>query len=162
MPQAAWEGNGISSATLPTSLQFTGGPIRTRSREEASLADCHSPGNDSTGKIMAECTAADMSHFTGSQQQLALASLANIGCYAVGNSVLVPPPFGSYGSSGRNLWRDAGFKEVDLSIAKRLSSTTGSARSLRLNSSIFSTIPFSAIRMVSQEARIRRREILPG
>jgi carboxypeptidase family protein/TonB-dependent receptor-like protein len=77
-------------------------------------------GNDATGKIMAACTAADMSHFTGNQQSLALASLANLGCYAVGNSVLVPPPFGSYGASGRNLWRDAGFKQLDLSIDKAI------------------------------------------
>ena len=47
-----------------------------------------------------------------------MASLTNIGCYAVGNSVLVPPPFGSSGSSGRNLWYDAGFHELDLSVAK--------------------------------------------
>jgi hypothetical protein len=77
-------------------------------------------GNDTSGAIMAACTAADMSHFSGNQQQLALASLTNIGCYAVGSSVLVPPPYGSYGSAGRNLWRDAGFKQLDLSIAKAI------------------------------------------
>jgi hypothetical protein len=79
-----------------------------------------SSGSDATGKIMAACTAADMSHFTGTQQLLALASLANFGCYAVGSSVLVPPPFGSYGNSGRNLWRDGGFKQLDLSIDKAI------------------------------------------
>jgi hypothetical protein len=77
-------------------------------------------GNDSTGNIMAACTAADMSHFTGTQQALAIASLTNFGCYAVGNSVLVPPPYGSYGNSGRNLWRDGGFKQLDLSIDKAI------------------------------------------
>jgi len=75
---------------------------------------------DTTGTIMAKCTAADVAHFSGNQLQLALASLANSGCYAVGNSVLVPPPFGSYGSSGRNLWRDAGFKNLDLSVGKAI------------------------------------------
>jgi Carboxypeptidase regulatory-like domain/TonB dependent receptor len=77
-------------------------------------------GSDTTGNVMAQCVAADTSHFSGNQLQLALASLANIGCYAQGNSVLVPPPFGSYGSSGRNLWRDAGFKQWDLSVDKAI------------------------------------------
>ena len=54
-------------------------------------------GNDSTGAIMQECMTADMNHFSGAQQQLAIASLTNIGCYAVGSSVLVPPPYGSFG-----------------------------------------------------------------
>ncbi len=78
-------------------------------------------GNDASGKIMAACTAANNAHFSGAQLQLALASLANIGCYGLGSSVLVPPPFGSYGSTTQNLWRDAGFKNWDFSIAKAFS-----------------------------------------
>jgi Carboxypeptidase regulatory-like domain/TonB dependent receptor len=49
---------------------------------------------------------------------LAMASLFSFGCYAVGSSVLIPPAFGSYGASGRNLWRDSGFKNLDLSVDK--------------------------------------------
>lgn len=49
---------------------------------------------------------------------LAVASLTNLGCYAVGSSVLIPPPYGSYGTTGRNLWRDAGFRNWDLSVTK--------------------------------------------
>ena len=77
-------------------------------------------GNDTTGAIMAACTAADTSHFSGNQLQLALASLANFGCYAVGNSVLVPPAYGTDGVAGRNLWRDSGFKNLDLSVDKAI------------------------------------------
>jgi hypothetical protein len=51
---------------------------------------------------------------------LAVASLFNFGCYAVGTSVLIPPAYGSFGASGRNLWRDAGFKQVDLSVDKAI------------------------------------------
>jgi hypothetical protein len=76
-------------------------------------------GSDSTGKIMATCTAAVNSHFTGAQQSLAMASLTNLGCYAVGNSVLIPPPLGNYGTTPQNLWRDAGFKNWDLSVTKQ-------------------------------------------
>jgi carboxypeptidase family protein/TonB-dependent receptor-like protein len=50
---------------------------------------------------------------------LAVASLFNLGCYAVGNSVLVPPAYGSYGTTPQNLWRDAGFKNWDLSVTKQ-------------------------------------------
>src|SRR5260370_38241840 len=49
---------------------------------------------------------------------LAVASLTNLGCYAVGSSVLVPPPYGGYGTSQYNLWRDEGFRNVDLSVSK--------------------------------------------
>lgn len=51
--------------------------------------------------------------------QLALASLFNLGCYAVGNSVLVPPALGSYGTTPQNFLRDAGFKNWDLSVTKQ-------------------------------------------
>ena len=35
---------------------------------------------------------------------LATASLDVLGCYALGNSVLVPPPYGGYGITQYNLW----------------------------------------------------------
>ena len=64
------------------------------------------------------CLNAITSHFSGLQQALAMASLNNFGCYAVGNSVLVPPPYGSYGNTTQNMFRDAGFKNWDLSVTK--------------------------------------------
>jgi len=48
----------------------------------------------------------------------AQASLAAFGCYAKGNSVMVPPPFGSFGTMGRNLFPDSGFRDLDFSLAK--------------------------------------------
>ncbi|MGO9083697.1 MAG: carboxypeptidase regulatory-like domain-containing protein [Candidatus Sulfotelmatobacter sp.] len=47
-----------------------------------------------------------------------LASLGAWGCYAKGNSVMIPPAFGSFGTMGRNLFPDSGFKNLDFSIAK--------------------------------------------
>jgi len=32
--------------------------------------------------------------------------------------MLLPPAFGSYGTTSQNLWRDAGFKNWDLSVTK--------------------------------------------
>jgi hypothetical protein len=50
--------------------------------------------------------------------QLAVASLTNLGCYAQGSSVLVPPAYGSYGTLGPNVFRSFPFYNVDLSVTK--------------------------------------------
>src|SRR5882672_7897997 len=49
---------------------------------------------------------------------LAQASLSQLGCYALGDSVLMPPAFGSYGNMPRNPFRDQGFRTMDASISK--------------------------------------------
>jgi hypothetical protein len=49
---------------------------------------------------------------------LAVASLSNLGCYAMGSSVLVPPAYGSYGTAGPNLFRGTPYFNLDLSITK--------------------------------------------
>jgi hypothetical protein len=46
------------------------------------------------------------------------ASLTAAGCYAVGNSILIPNGFGTFGTMGRNIFRDTGFHNVDLSLSK--------------------------------------------
>jgi hypothetical protein len=40
------------------------------------------------------------------------------GCYVKGNSVMTPPKAGTYGTNGRNTFRDSGFKNVDFSLFK--------------------------------------------
>ncbi|HXA05089.1 MAG TPA: hypothetical protein VNY30_09630, partial [Bryobacteraceae bacterium] len=50
---------------------------------------------------------------------LATASLFNLGCYAVGNTVLIPAAYGSYGSTPQNFLRDAGFRDWDFSVTKQ-------------------------------------------
>jgi len=54
----------------------------------------------------------------GGKAGLATAALANTGCYAMGSSILIPPAFGTYGTSGRDIFRDGGFRNWDLSIFK--------------------------------------------
>jgi hypothetical protein len=49
---------------------------------------------------------------------LATASLNVLGCYALGSSVLIPPPYGGYAASQYNQWYDHGFRNVDFSITK--------------------------------------------
>ena len=46
------------------------------------------------------------------------ASLSAAGCYAIGSSILIPNGFGTFGTMGRNIFRDTGFHNVDLSVSK--------------------------------------------
>jgi hypothetical protein len=48
----------------------------------------------------------------------ATASLSSFGCYAAGNSIMIPPPLGQFGTMRRNVFRDTGFHTWDLSVAK--------------------------------------------
>jgi len=45
-------------------------------------------------------------------------SLGFFGCYAKGGSVMIPPALGSFGTMGRNFFRDSGFRNWDFSVAK--------------------------------------------
>jgi hypothetical protein len=49
---------------------------------------------------------------------LAVASLTNLGCYANGGSILIPPAYGSYGTLGRNVFRSMPYYNWDLSVTK--------------------------------------------
>jgi hypothetical protein len=40
------------------------------------------------------------------------------GCYVQGNSVMVAPALGNFGNMGRNIFRDSGFRDWDLSVTK--------------------------------------------
>jgi hypothetical protein len=46
------------------------------------------------------------------------ATLADGGCFARGNSVMTPPTAGTFGTMGRNIFRDSGFKDLDFSVFK--------------------------------------------
>ena len=45
-------------------------------------------------------------------------TLAAAGCFVKGNSVMTPPMNGTFGTMGRNIFRDSGFKNVDFSVFK--------------------------------------------
>jgi len=45
-------------------------------------------------------------------------ALATFGCYANGSSFMIPPTPGTFGTMGRNIFRDTGFRNVDFSLAK--------------------------------------------
>ncbi len=45
-------------------------------------------------------------------------SLDTFGCYAKGNSVMIPPAFNTWGTMRRNMFRDSGFRDLDMSVTK--------------------------------------------
>ncbi|MGH9679052.1 MAG: hypothetical protein ACRD4Y_03810, partial [Candidatus Acidiferrales bacterium] len=50
--------------------------------------------------------------------QLATASLTDLGCYAMGNSVLIPAAYGSYGNTAPYMFRGPTLYNVDFSVTK--------------------------------------------
>jgi len=46
------------------------------------------------------------------------AQLGAYGCFVQGSSVLVPPALGTFGTAGRNIFRDSGFRDWDFSLFK--------------------------------------------
>jgi hypothetical protein len=49
---------------------------------------------------------------------LGVASLTQLGCYALGSSMLIPPAFGSYGTMGRGIFRSMPYYNWDVSVTK--------------------------------------------
>jgi hypothetical protein len=54
----------------------------------------------------------------GGSPGAATAALNLFGCYAKGNSIMIPPALGALGNMGRNTFPDSGFRNVDFSLAK--------------------------------------------
>jgi len=66
----------------------------------------------------AACNAQSLALDNGDNTGPATAALASFGCYASGKSLLIPPALGTFGTMGRNIFRDTGFRNVDFTIAK--------------------------------------------
>jgi len=73
-----------------------------------------SPANPSSN---AACNAKALA-LDGGNPGAATESLAFFGCYAQGNSIMLPPPLGQFGNMGRNMFQDSGFRNLDFSLAK--------------------------------------------
>lgn len=74
-----------------------------------------------SGTSNASCVTATQNIYAGASaqtQQLAMASLASLGCYVQGLGILTPPAFGTLGNEGRNNFRGPAYYNVDLSVGK--------------------------------------------
>ncbi len=70
------------------------------------------------GTSNATCAAQSLALDGGNASGPADQSLAAFGCYAKGSSFMIPPPFGQFGTMGRNTFPDSGFRNLDFSLAK--------------------------------------------
>jgi hypothetical protein len=71
--------------------------------------------------IQTACTTAATAPYGGSGTQLgqlALASLANFGCYAQGDGVLTPPAYGTTGNTSKGFFTGPVYYNVDFSVGK--------------------------------------------
>jgi hypothetical protein len=104
---------------------FFGNPGDFKS-SSSSLPYCTGPG--AGGCTTTSGISAIVSSFTAAQsaamwaQCTAVApdpsTLGSYGCYVKGKSVMVPPKAGTFGTMGRNLFYDPGFRNVDMSLFK--------------------------------------------
>ena len=70
---------------------------------------------DQSNAMWQQCVAAAPNSNTDPKN---LGTLQQGGCYVKGKSVMVPPAPGTFGTMGRNLFRDTGFRNVDFSVFK--------------------------------------------
>ena len=75
-------------------------------------------GNSSSPTTNAACNAQSLALDGGVAGGPATTALANFGCFASGRSFMIPPPLGTFGTMGRNIFRDTGFHNWDFSVAK--------------------------------------------
>ncbi len=88
-------------------------------KSQGGVAIPHFPGNNSPSNPTnnAACNAKALS-LDGGSPGASTESLAFFGCYAQGNSIMIPPPLGQFGNMSRNMFQDSGFKNFDFSVAK--------------------------------------------
>jgi Carboxypeptidase regulatory-like domain/TonB dependent receptor-like, beta-barrel len=70
------------------------------------------------GTTNSACAAAAANVPNGPGGTTGLESLSSFGCFAQGSSVLVPPALGTFSTTGRNIFRDSGYRNLDLSVFK--------------------------------------------
>ncbi len=89
--------NGVYGATLCTRTSPGTGP----------MGSCDAA---TSATLWGECTAINAAH--------PLTTQLSGGCYVSGNSVMIAPTSGTFGTMGRNIFRDSGYKNLDLSVFK--------------------------------------------
>ncbi|HEV8074600.1 MAG TPA: carboxypeptidase regulatory-like domain-containing protein [Candidatus Acidoferrum sp.] len=137
--QAIDESNDFSgTGELADRWDIFGSPANFKSRGQSSIPVCvgdptipNSPGSCSFTTVsgtVALPTAQGQALWAGCESHLTPATIPSLqaaiaggtGCYASlnGRTFLLPPAFGTFGNSGRNIFRDAGFHNLDFSVSK--------------------------------------------
>jgi Carboxypeptidase regulatory-like domain/TonB dependent receptor len=82
---------------------------------------CFGPGGGGActgGAVPAACLSAATALGPAAVTALTDPAIGTNYCYMVGNSILIPNGVGQFGTMGRNIFRDTGFHNVDLSVSK--------------------------------------------
>ncbi len=103
-------------ANSPIRWSFYGNPADFKSNTSG-IPFFPANGSATSPSANAACNAKAL-QLDGGSPGASTESLAFFGCYAQGNSIMLPPPLGQFGNMGRNMFPDTGFKNVDFSIAK--------------------------------------------
>jgi hypothetical protein len=74
------------------------------------------PANSAT--FIASCVADAAGTLSKTPGGTTTNNLPSGGCFASGSGVMTPPASGTFGTMGRNIFRDSGFKNVDFSVFK--------------------------------------------
>jgi hypothetical protein len=64
------------------------------------------------------CVAQALTLDGGNPTGLNSSALGAFGCYVNGSSMMLPPALGTFGTMGRNIFRDTGFRNWDFSVGK--------------------------------------------
>ncbi len=105
---------------------FFGNPADFKSGGQNSLPYCTGPGDGGctyatpAGTVNMPATQSTAFWNLCTSKAPDPGTLATGGCYVSfnGKSVMVPPVLGTFGTMGRNIFRDTGFHNVDLSVSK--------------------------------------------
>jgi hypothetical protein len=108
--------DGLSVYCTQTSAVYANAPITTYTTgQEASMwAQCRTADPLSANDNMGAITGPGVSAPGGGPG----AGYNGAGCFVSGNGVMTPPNTGTFGNMGRNIFRDAGFRNMDFSVFK--------------------------------------------
>lgn len=104
-------------ATSPNRWDFFGNPSDFKSTP-VGIPFFAGSGDPSSPTSNSACNSQALTMDGGVSGGPATSALATFGCYAAGKSIMIPPPFGKFGTMSRNMFRDTGFRNWDFSIAK--------------------------------------------
>ncbi len=107
---AGWDFTGKTSdfASNQYGIPFCSGPGSCVDQYGNALA------SSTASAMWAQCQAADAAHGA----TVATSNLAADGCFLRGSGIMTPPPQGTLPTMSRNIFRDSGYKNWDLSVYK--------------------------------------------
>jgi hypothetical protein len=93
-------------------IPFCTGPINGVDATKGGCTDQYGNASASSSTLWGKCTAAVP---IGSP---AYSNMTALGCFVRGNSVMAPPAPGTFPTMSRNMFRDSGYRNWDLSVSK--------------------------------------------